>query len=564
MPRISDLPNASTLSGAELIPLVQSGTTKRVIFDDFVDAVAIREAELRQSGNQINILDYIPPTEYAAIFAGTSTYDCYPAIMTAINSQSVGSGFYISGPSIYFPNGTYKVNSTIELKKSVRLYGDGSGLPNEGTATLVFPAGVTGIIVHRYNTTGATVEGVPTTGGDASVIEGLQLYGAYSATPDAAGGVGIWLRARAHCTKNLISSFSGHGYKVLATAGGGGNTEGNANNFQINGGRCTLNGEWGCYIEGADANAGYILGLDCSANGSGGFYDNSFLGNTYLACHSSDNGAANSAYNTIRGRTSMVWFGGVRYYAKFGATQAQLVATTPGTDETKWVTYTAAGAANATHPLWVAAQPVGTYFVSNSYYGGNVNGRNMFLNCYNEAGYSESFFVNPSLIIGGLMDPSSGGSRITVTTAGTNFNQQVGATVFKPTTGFSQLDTSGSFSWDFKSPGTGRINYSWANAELGLIQLYDRNATTANGYARTVTTGAPGGNSGSLGIGAHYFGSRTQMRWRGLSTSAPATGDYIQGDIVWNSAPTAGGTLGWVCTTAGNPGTWKTFGGIAP
>lgn len=28
--------------------------------------------------------------------------------------------------------------------------------------------------------------------------------------------------------------------------------------------------------------------------------------------------------------------------------------------------------------------------------------------------------------------------------------------------------------------------------------------------------------------------------------------------------PTAGGVMGWVCTTAGSPGTWKTFGAITP
>jgi len=35
------------------------------------------------------------------------------------------------------------------------------------------------------------------------------------------------------------------------------------------------------------------------------------------------------------------------------------------------------------------------------------------------------------------------------------------------------------------------------------------------------------------------------------------------GDIKFKSAPSAGGTIGWVCTTAGQPGTWKTFGAIA-
>ena len=35
------------------------------------------------------------------------------------------------------------------------------------------------------------------------------------------------------------------------------------------------------------------------------------------------------------------------------------------------------------------------------------------------------------------------------------------------------------------------------------------------------------------------------------------------GDIVYNTAPAPGGTIGWVCTAAGSPGTWKTFGAIA-
>jgi hypothetical protein len=46
-------------------------------------------------------------------------------------------------------------------------------------------------------------------------------------------------------------------------------------------------------------------------------------------------------------------------------------------------------------------------------------------------------------------------------------------------------------------------------------------------------------------------------------SAAPTTGIWKVGDIVWNTAPTAGGTIGFVCTTAGTPGTWKTWGAIA-
>lgn len=47
------------------------------------------------------------------------------------------------------------------------------------------------------------------------------------------------------------------------------------------------------------------------------------------------------------------------------------------------------------------------------------------------------------------------------------------------------------------------------------------------------------------------------------ATAAPTSGRYAVGDVVYNSAPAAGGTIGWVCTTAGTPGTWKTFGAIS-
>lgn len=38
---------------------------------------------------------------------------------------------------------------------------------------------------------------------------------------------------------------------------------------------------------------------------------------------------------------------------------------------------------------------------------------------------------------------------------------------------------------------------------------------------------------------------------------------YKQGDVVFNSNPTAAGTIGWVCVRAGQPGVWKEFGSIS-
>ena len=42
--------------------------------------------------------------------------------------------------------------------------------------------------------------------------------------------------------------------------------------------------------------------------------------------------------------------------------------------------------------------------------------------------------------------------------------------------------------------------------------------------------------------------------------SIPIIGTYKVGDKVYNTTPSAGGYEGWLCTTAGTPGTWKGFG----
>lgn len=49
-----------------------------------------------------------------------------------------------------------------------------------------------------------------------------------------------------------------------------------------------------------------------------------------------------------------------------------------------------------------------------------------------------------------------------------------------------------------------------------------------------------------------------------FGTAAPTSGAWEVGDVVWSTAPAAGGFMGWVNTAAGSPGTWKTWGAITP
>ena len=46
------------------------------------------------------------------------------------------------------------------------------------------------------------------------------------------------------------------------------------------------------------------------------------------------------------------------------------------------------------------------------------------------------------------------------------------------------------------------------------------------------------------------------------ASAAPVSGDWLQGNIVWNSAPVAGGIPGWVCVASGTPGTWKAMANL--
>jgi len=62
-------------------------------------------------------------------------------------------------------------------------------------------------------------------------------------------------------------------------------------------------------------------------------------------------------------------------------------------------------------------------------------------------------------------------------------------------------------------------------------------------------------------VKALYGAIGNQIQFYGAT--APVVGTWKRGDIVWNTTPSAAGVPGWVCVTAGTPGTWKTWGAIS-
>lgn len=47
-------------------------------------------------------------------------------------------------------------------------------------------------------------------------------------------------------------------------------------------------------------------------------------------------------------------------------------------------------------------------------------------------------------------------------------------------------------------------------------------------------------------------------------STASDTRAYLRGDIVWTTTPSVGGVLGWVCVSAGSPGTWSPISYVGP
>jgi len=47
---------------------------------------------------------------------------------------------------------------------------------------------------------------------------------------------------------------------------------------------------------------------------------------------------------------------------------------------------------------------------------------------------------------------------------------------------------------------------------------------------------------------------------RRYGPAIPSTGKWSFGEILWNSNPTPGSPVGWMCTASGTPGSWQPIG----
>lgn len=98
------------------------------------------------------------------------------------------------------------------------------------------------------------------------------------------------------------------------------------------------------------------------------------------------------------------------------------------------------------------------------------------------------------------------------------------------------------------------------------------NALTISGSGNGLRHSSRTGNYGEISL-SKFTGlaelsvksdvAGTSTRILGARSSIPTSGAFLVGDMYFKTTPVAGGYIGWVCTAAGTPGTWKTFGTIS-
>lgn len=475
-----------------------------------------------------------------AAFSATEAYAAiYGATITLGRKYYIASGFNAHRTVNWVGLGGQNNQTVIRVGKNVNGWvwnkgnTDGDGLGSQG------------------DTSGSSMTGVAIWGGGVNA-DGAGNYTTYSAG-DSTTGHGMRIRSTfISVTDVFIAFFGGDGFNINCSAGSGGTTEGNANNFLLTFCQSIYNGGFGYLTNGVDVNAGVVNNCSAISCGGGGFIEYSFLGNTYTGTHVRDCGVTDT---TLSGRpTGTCIYAGTHYYVVAGQYTAAST-TTPGTNTSVWRTF-------AGHPsdrTWVSGMTwtIGSPYATNP---ANTNGRSVFTGCYAESAQSPVQATAPTLFLGGLLDEVSVvGSAVWLKAGGSGIESANGFS----SAGTAVASTFGGSAGNGVGQAKGSDNYfhRWNGNQ---IERFEQSFQVTEHWGASSDTGGfgpfhhwiwrliignPGNGNPSIGI---MLGAITSIG--DLSGLTVRTGDHF-----YYIAPTAGSSEGKVCTTAGVVGSTAVF-----
>ena len=237
---------------------------------------------------QAKLRQIVSVKDFGAV--GDGVTNDLPAFQAAHDSFSASNSAV--GGEIWIPTGSYYLAGTWVITKRVKITGTSKG-DQVATAAckLTFPINVTAIRVH------SSLSSPTGTGADYTVIQDVNISAVSTA---GTVGHGIHMSTRCRLYRLSIRNFGGNGLHTVANSGTG---TGNANLFYYEDVRVVDVKGHGFFTSEADANAGSMMLCDATSNDGWGFYEDSKLGNTYVACHASGN-TLGSFINTGDGGSS--------------------------------------------------------------------------------------------------------------------------------------------------------------------------------------------------------------------------------------------------------------------
>jgi len=470
------------------------------------------------------------------------------------------------GQRIRFGNGRYWVSDAIYVYEHITIEGNSTF---QGTQTVLeFPNTSDGFVFHQGNTgPGGDGRGKNGAVGGIGESQGSTLRGITLSFGDTVWATdltkhAIYARTTIHLHNVGIFRAPGRGVELRASAGYGGDEEGNANQFLVIGlyvHSCRSDAWW---VRGADTNGGTVVGLNTHTEVGGcGLRNESYLPNFYSGMQITGYGN-NGVQHEGKGYVLIRPDGG-RLLSAGGKT--------PGTDNQYWYYMFDIASPTGQYPAWVDS---GLNVPKMQIYDPGSGSR--YYNPYVEGGGAGITNVLPGALIDGGNPQSSmysnhqGKQGLTSThTFGTNTPEEA---------------TQGSFTW-VKLGGAGSELSSdgpWgSNGGLPLLshrREIDGDATCewayrggklVYGYGSTSpfweqttrsTTATFGGNlpkqflfclydhilqDNSDGNGGRKIGMRVSL---GAVTQP---GEHVRGDRYYNSNASPGGYEGWVCTQTG-------------
>ena len=159
----------------------------------------------------------------------------------------------------------------------------------------------------------------------------------------------------------------------------------------------------------------------------------------------------------------------------------------------------------------------------------------------------------------------AGNSLTDLLTSGVSFGGVINTTI-SVTDNYIDTATNGI---KVSSYSSGRVIWDCArNTMKNLTNGFDVSATATTHsviVGETIFDTVTNQQISSIGSDVVRFGHRiSEGVYEFPSAAAPTIGSHVVGDRVNFTTPTAGGSMGAVCTVTGSPGTWKSYGAIDP